>query len=414
MGTIKNSLCFLSLCAWFLIVSFCSALASSPSEIKEAFPQLEIGKSLFTSGELSSQVKIIQSPYNHKPEGVGITYKLDPNKRYLVSITGQVYKIRPQLIIQIVGAPDRILPAPNGEIFINVFNTPEVTLFLNIHPKIKYQLNSIQYHECPQCVDRKELIHLIQKEKPQLEILLKQDLLLASESILDWTANVTPFALSKPFLAKTNNLNRMTPEEIYNLFNLNLAAVYCGGSSLFLNKVLALFGINSFTLDFGDVNDFLTHTTVVVANRSSGHWKYYIFDPTFNFTFQNSNSGYFLTFSELLDLPPTNIKHKIKINQRSLHKRKFLALREDAKLCQKVKETTQSYLSCSVFDYTLKRYFFNVNPLYVKNGYSRNLSGFLQLLRKKIFTIGGLSKQNSRNRFMEILKTHEIPIGYGS
>jgi hypothetical protein len=235
---------------------------------------------------------------------------------------------------------------------------------------------------------------------------------LAAQSILDWTANVTPIALSKTFLDKTENLNRMAPEEIYNLFNLNLAAVYCSGASLFLNKILALFDIDSFTLDFGETNNFLTHTTVVVAKRYGSNWKYYIFDPTFNITFQNPNSGYYLTFSELLDLPLTNINDKIKINQRSLHKRKFLALREDAKLCHKVEKTTQDYLSCSVSDYTLKRYFTNVNPLYVKNGYSRNLSGFLQLLRKRIFTIGGLSKQNSRDRFMELLKTHKIPIGH--
>ncbi len=400
------------LCIWLLIVSVGAALASSPSEIKEAFPQLELDKSLFTSAEPSSQVEILQSPYNHKPQAVGFTYKLDSNKRYLVSITGQFYKIRPLLGIRINGNPDRILPAPNGEIFFNVFNASKVTFFLNIHPIIKYQLNSIQFHECPQCVDRKELIQLIQKDKPQLDILLKQDHLLAAQSILDWTANVIPIALSKPFHDKTDNLNRMAPEEIYNLFNLNLAAVYCGGSSLFLNKVLALFGINSFTLDFGDISNFLTHTTVVVTKHSGDHWKYYIFDPTFNFTFQNPNSGYFLTFSELMDIPPTNIKGKIKINQRSLHKRRFLALKEDAKLCHAVKETTPDYLICSISDYTLKRYFDQVNPQYVKNGYSRNLSGFLQLLRKRIFTIGGLSKQNSRDRFMEILKTHKIPMGH--
>ena len=204
----------------------------------------------------------------------------------------------------------------------------------------------------------------------------------------------------------------MAPEEIYNLFNLKLAAVYCGGASLFLNKVLALFGFNSSILDFGDTKDFLTHTTVVVAKHSGDHWKYYIFDPTFNFTFQNPDTGYFLTFNELLNVPPAHIKDKIKINQRPLHKRKFLALKEDTKMCPAAREVTPDYLTCNISDYSLKRYFDQVNPQYVKNGYSRNLSGFLQLLRKRIFTIGGLSKQNSRDRFMEILKTHKIPMGH--
>ena len=414
MGTIKISLYFLGLYVWLLIFSANAALASSPSEIKEAFPQLELDKSLFTSAEPSSQVKIIQSPYNHKPEGVGITYTLDPNKRYLVSITGQFYKIRPLLGIRIAGTPDRILPAPNGKIFYNVFNTSKVTLSLNIHPKIKYQLSSIRFHECPQCVDRKELIQLIQKDKPQLDILLKQDHLLAAQAILDWTANATPFALSRKFHDKTDNLNRMAPEEIYNLFNLNLAAVYCGGSSLFLNKVFALFGVNSLTVDFGDISDLLTHTTVMVTKHSGNRWKYYIFDPTFNVTFHNPADDHFLALSEILDLPLTNIEKKIRTHQRSLHKRKFLTLKKDEKLCSEIEKATKEYLICSIRGYTLQSYFDFNNPQYVKNGYSKNLSGFFQLLRNRVFVIGGFSKPNSRDHFMKILEAHKIPLGHSS
>ena len=99
----------------------------------------------------------------------------------------------------------------------------------------------------------------------------------------------------------------MTPEEIFNLLNLNLAAVYCGGSSLFFNKVLTLFGINSLTVDFGDLNHSLTHTTVMVTKRSRNRWNYYIFDPTFNVTFHNADNGNFLTISEILDLPVTKV-----------------------------------------------------------------------------------------------------------
>ena len=402
------------LCFWLLLVPVCTTWASSPSEIKEAFPQLELDKSLFTSAEPSSQVEILQSRYNHKPQAVGFTYKLDPNKRYLVSVTGQSHMIKPLMAIRINGTRDRILKAPGGKIFLNVFNTSEVTLFFRIHPNFKYSLKSIHFHECPQCLDRKEMIQLIKKEKPQLENLLKRDHLLAAESILDWTANATPFALSKVLIDKTNNLYRIAPEEIYNLFNLKLAAVYCGGASLFLNKVLALFGFNSSILDFGDTKDFLTHTTVVVAKHSGDHWKYYIFDPTFNVTFQNPDTGYFLTFNELLNVSPTHIKDKIKINQRSLHKRKFLALKEDIKMCPVVRETTSDYLTCNISDYTLKRYFDQVNPQYVKNGYSKNLSGFLQLLRKRVYSDVGFSNQSSKERFKSILKAHKIPLGYGS
>lgn len=412
MGTKKNSLYLLSLCLWLLLVPVGATSASSPSEIKEAFPLLDFDQSLFTSAEPSPQVEVIQSPYNHKPAGVGITYKLDPEKRYLVSISGQLDTVRPQLGIQIVGAPDRILAAPKGEIFINVFNTPKITLYLNIHPKIKYRLSSIHFLECPQCINRKELIQLIQKDKPQLETLLKRDRLLAAQSILDWTANITPIALSKPFFDKTENFNRMAPEEIYNLFNLNIAGVYCGGASLFLNKILTLFEIDSFTLDFGDINNLLTHTTVVVAKHSGDHWKYYIFDPTFNVTFQNPKSAYYLTFTELMDLPLENINEKVKINQRSLHKRKYLAIIEDAKLCPRVKVETQDYLICSISDYTMKYYFHQNNPTFVKSGYSKNLTGFLQLLRNRVFSIGGFSKQSSRKQFMEILKVHDIPLGH--
>ena len=125
MSIIKYSLCFLWLCVWLLIISVSRAFASSPSEIKEVFPQLEIDKSIFTTAELHSQVKIFRSRYSNRPEGVEITYKLDLNKRYLISISGQSYKIKPVLGIRINGTPDRIFRAPNGEIFLNAFNTPK-------------------------------------------------------------------------------------------------------------------------------------------------------------------------------------------------------------------------------------------------------------------------------------------------
>ena len=414
MSAIKNSLRLLWLCIWALIVPAGVTLASSPPEIEEAFPQLDMDKSLFASAKFSPQAKIFYSLYNHKPEGVAIAYKLDPNKRYLVSVVGQSYIIKPLLAIRINGTRDRILKAPSGEIFLNVFNTSEATLFFRIHPNFKYGLKSIHFFECPQCVDQEEMIQLIKKEKPQLGNLLKRDHLLAAQSILDWTANATPIALSKLLHDKTNNLHQMSPEEIYNLFNLKLAAVYCGGASLFLNKVLTLFGFNSSILDFGDTNDSLTHTTVVIAKHSGDHWKYYIFDPTFNFTFQNPDTGYFLTFNELLNVPPSRIKDKIKINQRSLRKRKFLVLKEDAKICPAARKTTHDYLTCSISDYTLKRYFDQVNPQYVKNGYSKNLSGFLQLLRKRVYSDVGFSNQSSKEKFKGILKAHKIPLGYGS
>ncbi|MDH3257327.1 MAG: hypothetical protein OEM27_06900 [Nitrospinota bacterium] len=416
----KKSLCLLNLCVWLGFISVCSVMASSPSEIKQIFPKLKVDQSIFNSPGPSSQVKIIPSQYHDQPEGVGITYQLDPDKRYLMSITGQSYGIKPVLGIRIVGTPDRKLAAPNGEIFINIFNTREVILFLNIHPKMKYHLSSIQFRECPQCVNQKELIQRIQKENPQLEVLLKRDPLLASQLILDWAANVTPIALSKPLRDKTDNLNRMSSEEIYNLFNSNLAAVYCGGSSVFLNKVFALFGIYSFAVDFGDIKNSLTHVTVMVAKPSSGSFNYYVFDPLFNFTFQNPENSNFMTFSELLDLPPTGIEDKIKINQQSLHKRKFLALKKDLKKCHTVKETTQDSFSCSIPDYSLKRHLDKISPVYAKNGYTRNLSGFLQLLRNRIFSIRNFSKKsipnlsehNIRIQFMNLLKTHKIPLGY--
>jgi hypothetical protein len=414
MITKKNSLCLLCLCFWILFVSVCATWASSPSEIKKAFPFLELNNSLFISAEHPSQIKIIRSQYNDKPKGVGISFKLDPDKRYFVSVVGQIEIIRPLLGIRIVGTPDRIIAAPNGEIFFNVFNTPQVTLFLNIDPKIKYQLNSIQFIECPQCIDQKELIQLIHKEKPQLETHLNRDPLIAAQTILDWTANVTPFALSKPFHDKTENINRMSAQEIYNLFNMKQSGVYCGGASLFLNKVLTLFEVDSFILDFGDNRNLMTHTTVVIASRSSEYWKYYIFDPTFNITFQNPNNDYFITFSEILELPLTNIKNKITTNQQSLHKRKFIGAKEDAKLCTTIEEITPSYISCKISNYTLRRFFHLMNPTYVKNGYSKNLPGFFQLLHNRVFSVGGVSKTESKDRFIEILKTHKIPLGNSS
>src|SRR4029079_15933776 len=106
----------------------------------------------------------------------------------------------------------------------------------------------------------------------------------------------------------------------YDYFLSGQYGVVCGGTSDFLHKILDLFGIPSFTLDFG--GDGMAHVALVVpAKTPTGSTAYRLLEPTFDADFTLASSGRPATVKELLDLWRTGNTQEIVVNAPSLNDR---------------------------------------------------------------------------------------------
>lgn len=256
------------------------------------------------------------------------------------------------------------------------------------------------------------------KTLPNLSMNLLNDRLFAARQLMNWAANNADGAISSALQTMTsqtvNSLSR--PSDMYKDFFLpNRGGVYCGGYSIFLNNILRLFGYDSFTLNFGDMRDDLTHVTVIVpVANGAGDWNYYMFDPTFNTVFQAPGTDRLLTVQEMFQKLQLGQSTQIYVRQDSLAQRDWLSL---APVSQS-EYTVQSLppnSSPGILVYSRPAYSINVWTNEIRNslmkyGYSTGTTGYLQLLTKQIFTVGQSPNSAARERFIWWVKAYGIPV----
>jgi hypothetical protein len=127
------------------------------------------------------------------------------------------------------------------------------------------------------------LIQLIQGDIPALAYTGLLSVLDMVRLLRDWTANTFVTTSSAAIATQTNwNIQNQSAAALYDLFVTHQRGGYCGAAAVFFDKILKLFGFNSFTIDFGTTRDALTHVSDVVGFWWGGQWNYYLEDPTFN------------------------------------------------------------------------------------------------------------------------------------
>jgi len=361
-----------------------------------------------------------------QPAGLFFTYKIDPNKRYRVKVTG--YPQQGQTALRVrrdENEPDYYL-APDGSTDLVLFDVEEVEFLLYNEQAFAYELNSIQIEECPTCKTDEDLRQMLLTEIPALKESLQNDRLHAARLLLNWASNVGDFAISPEIREITNlGFSKKSASQIYyDIFDSNNGGVYCGGMSVFFDKLLKLFDYDSFTINFGHKQDDLTHVTVIVSQKQSDGWLYYIFDPTFNATFRSPSTKQHLTVSEMINFLKANQTNQIYVESLSLKQRDFLILREDRfkrntrneKLCEvfKFKIKHRDWVSCSSPNYSIYVYFDRWNHIFLENGYSSGLTGFLELLTSRIFSVGSSLNPEASQQFISEIKSLGIPYGYSN
>src|SRR5262249_55897591 len=140
-------------------------------------------------------------------------------------------------------------------------------------------------------------------------------------------------------------------------------------------KILDLFGIPSFTLDFG--GDGMAHVTLVVpVQTQTGSTEYRLLEPTFDADFTLASSGRPATVKELLDLWRTGKTQEIVVNAPSLENR--VVIRPDGSdTCSTVEmsDLVMSPAACGTRRYA------DINaPAFAQMGYSPGTDALFQML----------------------------------
>jgi hypothetical protein len=250
---------------------------------------------------------------------------------------------------------------------------------------------------------------------PSLRHALATNRLEAAHLLDDWTANAVNYALTNPIQEATlpAAVNDSAAILYYDVFQTNQGAGYCGTYAIFFDKVLKLFGYNSFTLDVGDLRDSLTHTTVIVPIRGTGGtWQFFVVDPTYNVTFHDAGTGNDLTYFDLLNALQSSQVSRVAVQNDNLDQRNWLSDGPSS-----LPGLTFRAISASGYyvygrpGYGLNTYLDAIAGDLQANGYAPGLTGFLQLLQARIFSVGQSLDPSVAQQFINQVQSLGIPLG---
>jgi hypothetical protein len=238
-----------------------------------------------------------------RPGGLSYTAELDPTKTYRLRIVGRTAQTG---VVMRIRTDDRLqyLRAPNGLYGARVVATKQLEILLFRHyasDDEQYRIFEVSLQDCAAaCPGDADLRNEILRARPGLAAALaREDRLAAAVEVMHWAAPRIPVSGGSPLLqTRTDGLT--AAELWYEQLRSNEVGVLCGGASAFLIKLLDLFDIPSFELDFGDPAVY-THATVVVDAGDAITPAWHLLDPTYDAVLQVAGSGAPLPLPEALE-----------------------------------------------------------------------------------------------------------------
>jgi len=152
-------------------------------------------------------------------------------------------------------------------------------LFYSDHP-YAFDLHEFRIESCPQCLTADAFKALVAGEAG---VAPGDGGVALARKLRNWAANAVVYALDPATVDRTTYAAATLPaHQIYtDYFRPARGGVSCGGAAVFFQKVLALFGVPSFTIGIGYDGTLLTHVTTVMVDGGGSGRRFYIFDPTF-------------------------------------------------------------------------------------------------------------------------------------
>ena len=258
---------------------------------------------------------------------------------------------------------------------------------------------------------RKQLLN----EIDGFEDAMVTDRMLAARMLLNWASNAVNFSVGGALVQATTDfvLKASAAEVYYGQFLAKKGAVYCSGMALFFDRLLKAFGYDSFTIDFGDLGDWLTHVVVIVPVWDGTGWEHHIFDPTFNTTFHDRATGCQMDVFEVIDALEGDALDGIVALAESLESRDWISIGPRTQSNLFLRDVMDDRYVYGRDDGTLTHYLERNSRELERNGYACGLGGFVQLMRARIFSIGSSSNPAATQDFARQLEARGIPLGNG-
>jgi hypothetical protein len=289
---------------------------------------------------LADPVPLATSPYNFPqvttdgqgttinvaPPPSGLYYRatLDPTHTYRLTIMGQ--NVNGNFVLRLnEDGSLTYLAAPNGPAVYRVTGVTSFEALIYQDSPGQYLVRSITLQDCQNvCQTDSDLKAEITSALPELGIALQtHDYYSAAEMLLRWASPRVVWASGVPAPIDTAGL---TASEIYyDYFKPGYGGVYCSGAADFFHKILDLYSIPNFELDFGTTTDDLTHATIVVPTTdSNGNIAYWLLDPTFNLVLNLVNSGEPASVPVALELWRAGLASRVVFDTASLGAREII------------------------------------------------------------------------------------------
>ena len=249
-------------------------------------------RAAYNAVETTDHADVTTLRVTERPAGLSYTATLDPAKTYRIRVRGRT-SLRG--IVMRIRTDDRLryLRAPNGLYSARVDGATELEILLFRHYATDdeaYRILELSAAECvDQCRTDDDLRAEIRADRPALAAALAEgDRVGAATEVMHWSAVRTPVAGGAPLL-QTQTDGLTAAELWYDQLSTHEVGVLCAGASAFLVKLLELFDIPAFELDFGDPAVY-THATVVVNAGDAAAPEWHLLDPTFDTTLQAAGS----------------------------------------------------------------------------------------------------------------------------
>lgn len=245
-------------------------------------------------------------PMNIASEGGGVYFvSTAPQKNISVlDISGEMLAGKATLRIKYDDLPPTYgnLAGPM-RVWLEPYNRLELLIY-NDEP-FEFRLDEINLKTRSDGLTQEDFKELVLTEISGLrDALGKGDELAAARLLLHWSARVSDLSVGKiKRNALMSAISSLSVQQIYkDIWLADDQGGSCGAFAIFYDKLLKLFGVNSFTVDMGydgarELN--FTHVITVVAQEKDGKWKFYIFDPTVDGTFVDK-SGNFIDIESVL------------------------------------------------------------------------------------------------------------------
>ncbi|WP_417832857.1 hypothetical protein [Terasakiella sp.] len=309
----------------------------------------------------------------------------------------------------------------NKELEFFIPDATDVELLLFSDSNFSYEIKEINLSRCTECGTNKKLMARIEKDIPNIMSLIKSHPLDGARELLNWIA-VNGDWTEESYIERKSYpilLTNSAGYAYFELFEKNRGAVFCGGLAVIYNKILHLYGYDSFVIDFGDAKGNLTHMTTVLAYKNDkNHLQFYMFDPMLNVVFKQRGTLEHISIFKIIENINNNKDSQIMIDSRSLEKRNWHFLEDETKKtsswhsCEKKIGENGDVNVCLVPSFTVKSFFEGVKQSWSSIGITADIKGLFQLFSKRIFSVSYSNNPEVKKLFLEKLETQNITVGY--